>query len=92
MPEVLPDTILFPLHRAALATEEKAEPSAERETSEYSAPSPLRRRKGCNIAYRLARGFHRLLAQIRETIQRKHDRSEARRSSVTKTPQMELAG
>jgi len=73
MPEVLPDTILSRCIAVPLAAEEKARPSPEEEelvellgTIAASAP------KGVQPAYRLARGFHRLLAQLREKIQQEN--------------------
>jgi DNA polymerase III subunit delta' len=70
MPEVLPDTILSRCIAVPLAAEEKAEPSAEeRELVELLGAVATSGTNGVQHAYRLARGFHRLLAQIRETIQ-----------------------
>jgi DNA polymerase-3 subunit delta' len=70
MPEVLPDTILSRCIALPLATEEKAEPSAEEEELvELLGTAATPAGKGVQHAYRLARGFHRLLAQMREAIQ-----------------------
>jgi len=70
MPEVLPDTILSRCIAVSLAAEEKAAPSVEEKElvellGTFAAPAA----KGVQDAYRLARGFHRLLAQVREAIQ-----------------------
>jgi DNA polymerase-3 subunit delta' len=70
MPEVLPDTILSRCIAVPLAAEEKAELSAEEnELVELlgSVASPAAH--GVQHAYRLARGFHSLLAQMRAAIQ-----------------------
>jgi DNA polymerase-3 subunit delta' len=70
MPEVLPDTILSRCIPVALAAEEKAEPSAEeQELVELLGSVATPAAKGVQHAYQLARGFHRLLAQMREAIQ-----------------------
>jgi DNA polymerase-3 subunit delta' len=70
MPEVLPDTILSRCIAVPLAAEEKAEPSpAEEELVELLGTVVAPASKGVQPAYRIARGFHRLLAQIREAIQ-----------------------
>jgi DNA polymerase-3 subunit delta' len=72
IPEALPDTILSRCIAVALTAEGKVEPSAEeRELIELlgtagSGASEVRQ------AYRLARGFNRLLAQIREAILEKN--------------------
>jgi DNA polymerase-3 subunit delta' len=70
MPEVLPDTIRSRCTAVPLAAEEKAAPSAEEEElvellGAVAAPAA----KGVQGAYRLVRGFQRLLAQMREAIQ-----------------------
>jgi DNA polymerase-3 subunit delta' len=70
MPEVLPDTILSRCIAVPLALEEKAELSTEEnELVELlgSVASPAVH--GVQHAYRLARGFHSLLAQMRAAIQ-----------------------
>jgi DNA polymerase III subunit delta' len=70
IPEVLPDTILSRCIAVPLAAEEKAVPSAEeKELVELLGTVATPAAKGVQDAYRLARGFHRLLAQIRATIQ-----------------------
>ncbi|HEV2840784.1 MAG TPA: hypothetical protein VGW39_05610 [Chthoniobacterales bacterium] len=70
MPEVLPDTILSRCVAVPLAAEEKAAPSVEeQELVELLGTVANPDAKGVQHAYRLARGFHRLLAQMRETIQ-----------------------
>ena len=73
MPEVLPETILSRCIALPLAAEEKTDPSVEEEelvkllgTVATSAV------KGVQHPYRLARGLHRLLAQIREAIQKEN--------------------
>jgi DNA polymerase-3 subunit delta' len=69
MPEVLPDTILSRCIAVPLATDEKAEPSAEeKELVELLGSAATPAGDGVQHAYRLARGFHSLLAQIREKI------------------------
>lgn len=70
MPEVLPDTILSRCIALPLAAEEKATPSAEEaELVELLGAIAVPVAKGVQHAYRLARGFHRLLAQMRAAIQ-----------------------
>lgn len=70
MPEVLPDTILSRCIAVPLAADEKAALSAEqKELVELLATIVAPAAKGVQPAYRLARGFHRLLAQMREAIQ-----------------------
>ena len=88
MPEVLPDTILSRCIAVPLTAEEKAKPSTEEKEliellgSAVGAPSG-----GVHHAYRVARGFNRLLAQIRETIQEENaaalKRDEARYRNTT---------
>jgi DNA polymerase III subunit delta' len=69
MPEVLPDTILSRCIAVPLATAEKAEPSPqEKELVELLGAVAGLAGKGVQHAYGLAREFHRLLAQMRETI------------------------
>jgi DNA polymerase-3 subunit delta' len=69
MPEVLPDTILSRCIAVPLAAEEKAAPSVEEKELVELLGTVATPAKGMQDAYRLARGFHRLLAQIREAIQ-----------------------
>ena len=70
MPEVLPDTILSRCIAVPLAAEEKAEPSAEeKELVELLGAFATPAAQGVQPAYRLARGFHRLLAQFRAALQ-----------------------
>jgi len=70
MPEALPDTILSRCIPVPLAAEEKAAPSAEeKELVDLLGAVATPAANGVQHAYRLARGFHRLLAQIREAIQ-----------------------
>jgi DNA polymerase III subunit delta' len=70
MPEVLPDTILSRCVAVPLAAEEKAAASVEeQELVELLGTVANQEAKGVQHAYRLARGFHRLLAQMREAIQ-----------------------
>ncbi|MEY2565330.1 MAG: polymerase subunit delta [Verrucomicrobiota bacterium] len=69
LPEVLPDTILSRCITVPLAAEDKAEPSSEEQElvkllGTVATPSA----KGVQHSYRLARGFHRLLGQMREAI------------------------
>jgi DNA polymerase III subunit delta' len=68
MPEVLPDTILSRCIAVPLAAEEKGEFSAEEKELVELLSAVATPAKGVQPAYRLARGFHRLLAQMRETI------------------------
>ncbi len=88
MPEVLPDTILSRCVAVALAASEKAEASPEeKELVELLGDVVRSEGKGIQPAYQLARGFHRLLAQMRAAIQEmnaaalKHD--EARYRNTT---------
>jgi DNA polymerase III subunit delta' len=88
MPEVLPDTILSRCIAVPLAAEEKAELSAEEEELvELLGSVATPAAKGVQHAYRLARGFHRLLAQIREAIQEENaaalKRDEVRYKNTT---------
>jgi DNA polymerase-3 subunit delta' len=88
MPEVLPDTILSRCIAVPLATEEKAGPSVEeKELVELLGTVAPATAKGVQDAYRLARGFRRLLAQIRETIQEENaaalKRDEVRYKNTT---------
>jgi DNA polymerase-3 subunit delta' len=88
MPEVLPDTILSRCIPVSLAAAEKAEPSAEEEELvELLGALATPAAKGVQPAYRLARGFHRLLAQVRGTIQEENaaalKREEARYKNTT---------
>jgi DNA polymerase-3 subunit delta' len=88
MPEVLPDTILSRCISVPLDPEEKTEPSAEEEElvellGHVATPAA----KGVQHAYRLARGFHRLLARMREAIQEENaaalKRDEVRYKNTT---------
>ncbi len=88
MPEVLPDTILSRCVAVPLAAEEKAAPSVEeQELVELLGTVANPEAKGVQHAYRLARGFHRLLAQMREAIQAENaaalKRDEARYKNTT---------
>jgi DNA polymerase III subunit delta' len=69
MPEVLPDTILSRCIAVPLAAQEKAAPSVEEKELVELLGTVATPAKGMQDAYRLARGFHRLLAQIRDAIQ-----------------------
>lgn len=70
MPEVLPDTILSRCVAVPLAAEEKAALSAEEnELIDLLGQTASSKGQGIQSAYQLAGGFHRLLRQIRETIQ-----------------------
>jgi DNA polymerase-3 subunit delta' len=88
MPEVLPDTILSRCVAVPLAGTEKTEPSVE-ETELigllWEAAGAAGR--GIQPAYQLARGFHRLLAQMRESILEENaaalKRDEARYRNTT---------
>ena len=87
MPEVLPDTILSRCVAVPLAGE-KAEPSAEEiELVDLLGTVATPAARGLQNAYRLARGFHRLLAQVREAIQEENaaalKREEVRYKNTT---------
>jgi DNA polymerase-3 subunit delta' len=88
MPEVLPDTILSRCISVPLAAEEKTEPSAEeKELVELLGSVAAPAAAGVQNAYRLARGFHGLLAQLRGAIQDENaaalKRDEARYKNTT---------
>src|SRR5438477_9655860 len=73
MPEILPDTILSRCISLPLAAEEKAELGAEeQELVELLGTVATPAAKGVQHPYRLTRGFHRLLAQMREAIQQEN--------------------
>lgn len=88
MPEVLPDTIISRCIAVPLANEQKAELSAEEEElvdllGSVATPAG----EGVQPAYRLARGFHGLLAQLRAAIQEENaaalKRDETRYKNTT---------
>ena len=88
MPEVLPDTILSRCVAVPLAATEKAKPSPEEEELvELLGDVAGAEGKGIQPAYQLARGFHRLLAQMRVAIQDENaaalKRDEARYRNTT---------
>jgi DNA polymerase-3 subunit delta' len=88
MPEVLPDTILSRCIAVPLAASEKAEASPEEnELVELLGVVAGGEGQGIQPAYQLARGFHRLLAQLREAIQEENaaalKRDEARYRNTT---------
>jgi len=88
MPEVLPDTILSRCVAVPLAAEEKPEQSdEERQLVELLDGMVSAKAPGIQPAYQLARGFHRLLGQMRETIQDENaaalKRDEARYRNTT---------
>ena len=89
MPEVLPDTILSRCIAVPLARGGESRAFRRREGVGGVArhASRLRRRRECKHAYRLARGFHRLLAQMREAIQEENaaalKRDEVRYKNTT---------
>jgi len=88
MPEVLPDTILSRCIALPLAVAEKADLSVEeKELVELLGNVATPAAKGVQHAYRIARGFHRLLAQIREAIQEENaaalKREEVRYKNTT---------
>jgi len=67
---VLPDTVLSRCIAVPLAAEEKVELSSEeRELVELLGSVATPGAQGVQNAYRLSRGFHSLLAQLRATIQ-----------------------
>jgi DNA polymerase-3 subunit delta' len=70
MPEVLPDTILSRCVAVPLAAaEERTLSDEETELIELLGETAGSKGHGIQPAYQLARGFHRLLAQMREAIQ-----------------------
>jgi DNA polymerase-3 subunit delta' len=88
MPEVLPDTILSRCVAVPLAASEKAQASPqENELVELLGDAASAEGQGIQPAYQLARGFHRLLAQLREAIQQENaaalKRDEARYRNTT---------
>ena len=88
MPEVLPDTILSRCIAVPLAASEKAEASPEEnELVELLGAAAGGEGQGIQPAYQLARGFHRLLAKLREAIQEENaaalKRDEARYRNTT---------
>jgi DNA polymerase-3 subunit delta' len=88
MPEVLPDTILSRCIALPLAVAEKADLSMEeKELVELLGSVATPAAKGVRHAYRIARGFHRLLAQMREAIQEENaaalKREEVRYKNTT---------
>jgi DNA polymerase-3 subunit delta' len=88
MPEILPDTILSRCVAVPLtAEEERAFSAEEEELVKLLGEVVSSRGKGIQPPYQLARGFHRLLAQIRETIQEENTaalkRDEARYRNTT---------
>ena len=88
MPEILPDTILSRCIAVPLGTEEKTELSAEeKELVELLGSVATPGSDGVQHAYRLARGFHSLLAQMRAAIQDENaaalKRDEARYKNTT---------
>src|SRR4051812_5622924 len=69
MPEVLPDTILSRCVSVPLAaTEEPALSAEEEELIQLLGAAASSKGEGIQPAYQLARGFRRLLGQIRDTI------------------------
>jgi DNA polymerase III subunit delta' len=88
MPEILPETILSRCIALPLAMEEKGNPSAEEEELiELLGTVATPAAKGVQHPYRLTRGFHRLLAQMKGAIQEENDsalkRDEARYRKTT---------
>jgi DNA polymerase-3 subunit delta' len=88
MPEVLPDTVLSRCIAVPLAASEKAEASPEEnELVELLGAAAGGEGQGIQPAYQLARGFHRLLAELREAIQEENaaalKRDEARYRNTT---------
>jgi DNA polymerase-3 subunit delta' len=88
IPEVLPDTILSRCVSVPLATNEKPDVSAEeQELVELLGAVARAEGRGIQPAYQLAGGFHRLLRQLRETIQEENasalKRDEARYRNTT---------
>jgi DNA polymerase III subunit delta' len=88
MPEVLPDTILSRCVSVPLAAPEKVARSAEQnELVDLLGEAANSTGQGIQPAYQLAGGFHRLLRQVRETIQDENaaalKRDEARYRNTT---------
>ena len=88
MPEVLPDTILSRCVAVPLSAEEEpAFSTEEEELIQLLGEVANAEGQGIQPAYQLARGFHRLVAQIRETIQEENaaalKRDEARYRNTT---------
>jgi hypothetical protein len=88
MPEVLPDTILSRCVAVPLAAREEAALSTEeKELVDLLGEIAGSKGRGIQPAYQLARGFHRLLSQIREAIQDQNaaalKRDEARYRNTT---------
>ena len=88
MPEVLPETILSRCIAVPLATEETTELSAEeQELVELLGSAAAPAGEGVQTAYRLARGFQSLLAQMRAAIQEENaaalKRDETRYKNTT---------
>ncbi len=70
LPEVLPDTILSRCVPIPLALPEKVQASAEElELIDLLGGNSTEQTNGVQTAYRLAQGFQRLLARVRESIQ-----------------------
>src|SRR2546423_10039097 len=88
MPEVLPDTILSRCVSVPLsAGEQRTFSEEEEELVRLLGEAASSKGQGIQPAYQLARGFHRLVAQIRETIQEQNaaalKRDEARYRNTT---------
>jgi len=88
MPEVLPDTILSRCVAVRLATEDaRTLSNEEQELIQLLGDAASSKGQGIQPAYQLARGFHRLLAQMREAIQDENaaalKRDEARYRNTT---------
>jgi DNA polymerase-3 subunit delta' len=88
MPEVLPETILSRCVAVPLTSdEERTFSDEEEELVELLGAVAESKGQGIQPAYELARGFHRLLAQIREAIQEENaaalKRDEARYRNTT---------
>jgi DNA polymerase-3 subunit delta' len=88
MPEVLPDTILSRCVSVSLAAEEERTFSKEEdELVRLLGAAANSKGQGIQPAYQLARGFQRLLGQLRELIREKNDaalkRDEVRYRNTT---------
>src|SRR3954470_1135848 len=88
MPEVLPDTIVSRCVAVPLATEEKRTLSSEeKELVDLLGEVANSKGQGIQPAYQLARGFQRLLGQVREEIKGENDaalkRDEVRYRNTT---------
>jgi DNA polymerase III subunit delta' len=88
MPEVLPDTIISRCVAVPLAAPPETELAPEQtELVEMLGQASQRKEQGIQVAYQMARGLSRLLAEIRESIKAENDaalkRDESRYRNTT---------